>query len=153
VLGALGVGDLGQVIHAGLDARLEVGLDAADLGLGQPGGAYAGGPALDLGRLRVGLGGDAVADDELGVGAVVEVGDAIVEVVAALAGAVGAREEAGGVLDGEGDLEEEVLLGAGDLRHGAAVDDEEGEGAGARGQALAVGGLDLADEPDPRGVR
>lgn len=105
------------------------------------------------GGVGVDLGGDVVADHVLVVVAVLEVGDSVVEVAAlTLAGAVGAGDEAVRGVELEADLEDEALVGAAGVGHAAAVDDEQGEGAGARDEPGAVGAAELADEPQAVGV-
>ncbi len=109
--GGVEVGEGGEGLHAEGDAVEPGGLDALDLGGGDPGGADL---AAAAAVVHEGDGGDVVADGELAGVAVLEVGGPLVVVAGAEAAEVGAGGEALGAAGDQLGLEGE----AGVLRRG-----------------------------------
>jgi hypothetical protein len=92
-----------------------------------------------------GLRRDAVPHGPLHLIAVLQVGDAVVEVVGGLVAAVGTRHEAAGVAQLQGDLKDEGHVGLAGFGDGfTVVDHEERQGAGARREARRVGSDETA---------
>ncbi len=93
-----------------------------------------------------------MADGVFAAVAVLQLGDALVNVAAGLAGAVRAGDEALRQRQLELDLEQEALVGAPVLGERALVDEEQREGPGAAVEALSCRVAELADQDDAGGA-
>ena len=93
-----------------------------------------------------------MADRVFAAVAVLQLGDALVDVAAGLAGAVRAGDEALRERQLELDLEEEALVGFPVLGERALVDEEQRERPGAAVEALARRVAELADQDDAGGA-